>query len=88
MGAGAIGCYVGATLARGGRKVRLIGRARHVEAIEKDGLIFESSGRRERIAITATQDIAGVHDAQLVLFCVKSPDTEDVAQKMAASLVP
>jgi ketopantoate reductase len=37
MGAGAVGCYYGFKLARGGHHVVLIGRPQHVEAIERQG---------------------------------------------------
>ena len=34
MGAGAVGCYFGGMLARGGHDVTLIARPQHVEAID------------------------------------------------------
>src|SRR5690349_18110775 len=37
MGAGAVGCYYGALLARAGHEVVLIGRAAHVQAIQREG---------------------------------------------------
>jgi 2-dehydropantoate 2-reductase len=88
VGAGAIGCYFGGMLARAGRPVTLIGRRNHVEAINKNGLLFQSLGSEQRIAISATDDIAAVHDARLILFCVKSLDTEDAARNMAPHLAP
>jgi 2-dehydropantoate 2-reductase len=88
VGAGAIGCYFGGMLARAGHDVTLIGRAPHVDAINKNGLLFESLGRQERITVAATDRIAGVADARLVLFCVKSPDTDGAAQAMAPHLAP
>ena len=88
VGAGAIGSYFGGLLARAGCKVTLIGRQRHVDAINRDGLLFQSGGVEERIPIAATTDIAAVADARLILFCVKSLDTEDAAAKMAPHLAP
>jgi 2-dehydropantoate 2-reductase len=38
VGAGAVGSFFGAMLARAGHKVTLIGRAAHVQAIEANGL--------------------------------------------------
>lgn len=79
MGAGAVGCYYGAMLARAGHKVVLIGRAQHVEAIERDGLRFETRQFDEHIGsaqLSASVEPAAASGAQLVLFCVKSPDTE------------
>ncbi len=38
MGAGSVGCYFGALLARAGHAVTLIGRQAHVQAITAHGL--------------------------------------------------
>jgi 2-dehydropantoate 2-reductase len=88
MGAGAIGCYFGGMLARAGNQVTLIGRKKHVDPINQQGLLFQSLGRQERIPIAATEDAAAAHDAQVVLLCVKGVDTEDAAQKLAPHLAP
>jgi 2-dehydropantoate 2-reductase len=88
MGAGALGCYFGGVLARAGVTVTLIGRPAHVAAIRRDGLRFESHGTEERIAIGAREDAAGVAGARLVLFCVKSADTDTAARAIAPHLAP
>jgi 2-dehydropantoate 2-reductase len=86
VGAGAIGCYFGGMLARAGAKVTLIGRRTHVDAIRRDGLLLQSLDFREHIPVAATEDMAAVGNARLVLFCVKSLDTEDAARQMAPRL--
>jgi len=86
VGAGAIGSYFGGLLARAGFKVTLIGRAGHVEAISRSGLLFQRLDGEERISVAATTDIAAVGGARLVLFCVKSSDTEAAAAAMAPHL--
>ncbi len=83
MGAGAIGCYFGGMLARGGAKVTLIARRKHVEAINTSGLLLQSLDFQDRVPVTATDDAAAVGNAALILFCVKSTDTDDAAQQMA-----
>lgn len=88
MGAGALGCYFGAMLARAGIPVTLIGRPAHVAAVRRDGLRFESRGTEERIAIGAREDAAGVAGARLVLFCVKSSDTDAAAAAIGPHLAP
>jgi 2-dehydropantoate 2-reductase len=88
MGAGAVGCYFGAMLARAGAQVRLIGRTALVDAVGRDGLRFEGIDFKGRIALSATTDAAGVADAGLVLFSVKSPDTEAAARAIAPHLAP
>jgi 2-dehydropantoate 2-reductase len=88
MGAGAVGCYFGAMLARAGANVRLIGRRALVDAVARDGLRFEGVNFEGRIPLSATTDPAGVAGAGLVLFSVKSTDTEAAAQAIAPYLAP
>jgi 2-dehydropantoate 2-reductase len=86
VGAGALGSCFGGMLARAGMKVTLIGRRAHVDAINRDGLLFQGLDGEQRILIPATTDISAVADAGLILFCVKSLDTETVAAAMAPHL--
>lgn len=86
MGAGAVGCYYGAMLARAGHPVTLIGRASHVEAASRDGLHLESRGFTGHVPVRASVDPAAVAGARLVLFCVKSTDTEAAGAQIAAHL--
>jgi len=88
VGAGAVGCFYGAMLARAGLRVTLIGRPQHVEAIERDGLKLDMAGRVETIRAAASTDLAAVRGAGLVLFCVKSTDTDAVARDLAPLLEP
>lgn len=71
VGAGAVGSWFGAMLARAGHAVVLIGRAPHVEAIRRDGLRVESRAGSETVRLEADTGIAAVRGADLVLFCVK-----------------
>ena len=86
VGAGAVGSFYGAMLARAGHRVTLIGRAAHVRAIEGSGLELEMAGRTQTIRLAASVDLAAVHGAELVLFCVKSTDTDAVARELAPHL--
>ncbi|WP_418317038.1 ketopantoate reductase family protein [Piscinibacter sakaiensis] len=86
VGAGAVGGFFGAMLARAGHPVTLIGRAAHVQAIEANGLQLRKDGKVEAIRTAATTDMNAVGDADLVLFCVKSTDTETVARQIAPLL--
>ena len=79
MGAGAVGRYYGGMLARAGHDVVLIGRPQHVEAVEREGLRLETQTFDERIRVSASTEGRAVQSAQLVLFCVKSTDTENGA---------
>ena len=86
VGAGAVGGFYGAVLARAGHRVTLIGRAALVQAVERDGLRLDMAGRVEAIRTAASVDLAAVRGADLVLFCVKSTDTEAVARQIAPHL--
>ncbi len=88
MGAGAVGCYYGGMLALAGHEVVLIGRASHVEAIRRDGLRLEAQGFDERVRLSASTELSALQGARLVLFCVKSTDTESAGAQMQPHLAP
>ena len=87
MGAGAVGCYYGALLARAGHDVTLIARPAHVQAIaQAGGLWLHTDAGAECIALRASSQASAVRGAQWVLFCVKSTDTDSAGHAMAAHL--
>jgi 2-dehydropantoate 2-reductase len=86
MGAGAVGCYYGGMLARGGHAVTLIGRARHVESVQRHGLFVEAQTFQEHVPMQASTEASAVAGADVVLFCVKSGDTESAGASMAPHL--
>jgi 2-dehydropantoate 2-reductase len=86
MGAGAVGCYYGGMLARAGHEVVLVARPQHVDAIARDGLRLETRSFDERVRLGASVDAAAVGGADLVLFCVKSMDTEAAGAQMLPHL--
>lgn len=88
MGAGAVGCYYGGMLARAGHEVVLIGRAQHVDAICRQGLLLDTQSFREYISVSASTEATAVAGAEVILCCVKSSDTEAAAQAMAPHLSP
>jgi len=73
-------------LARAGHPVTLIGRAPHVQAIDKRGLRLDMAGQVETVRVAASTDLAATRSADLVLFCVKSTDTDAVARQLAPLL--
>ena len=82
MGAGAVGCYYGGMLARAGHEVVLIGRPLHVDAIRRHGLLLETRTFSEHVNIAAGSTPELLQGASVVLFCVKSTDTEAAAVAM------
>lgn len=88
MGAGAVGCYYGAMLARAGHDVTLIGRLNHVDAMNRDGLLLDFGSSQEYVAVSAATDASAISGAELVLFCVKSTDTADAGAQIKAFINP
>ena len=88
MGAGAVGCYYGGMLARAGHDVVLIARPQHVEAIKRDGLRMETRTFDEYVRLAASSDPSAVQGADVVLFCVKSTDTESAGVLIRPHLAP
>jgi 2-dehydropantoate 2-reductase len=86
LGAGAVGCFFGGMLARAGREVTLIGRPVHVDAFNARGLRFEGLKFDEQVVVKSSTEASAVRGCRLVLFCVKSTDTEDAAAQMAPFL--
>lgn len=88
MGAGAVGCYFGGQLARHGHDVVLIGRQAHVDAINASGLRFESPTFDGYVKLRASTSVQELASADVVLFCVKSADTESTGAQIASHVRP
>src|SRR5207248_5827677 len=88
MGAGAVGCYFGGMLARAGAPVTLIGRPQHVEAIRRDGLWIDALRFQECVAVAASAAVEAAAGADVVLFCVKTLDTDEAARSLSGHLAP
>lgn len=77
VGAGALGCAIGGTLAKGGSEVTLVDlNAAHVDAINRDGLIMRENGQDSPVKVTAATDYSKVGIVDLVIVLVKSNFTK------------
>ena len=88
FGAGAVGCYFGAILGRAGYDVVLIGRARHVSAISRQGLRFQTQESEELVRLKASTDISAAACADVVFVCTKSTGTLEAATHLREVLSP
>ena len=80
MGSGAVGGYFGAKLAEVGHEVVFIARGAHLEAMRRVGLrILSPNGNRHIQTAVFAGSPAEAHAVDLVLFCVKSYDTQTAA---------
>ena len=84
IGTGAVGGYFGAKLAAAGHELVFIARGKHLDALRRDGLhIVSPSGNRHVRNAVFTASAAAIENVELVLFCVKSYDTETAAKAFA-----
>lgn len=86
FGAGAIGAYYGARMAEGGAEVGLIARGAHLAALRERGLTIITPERTSEHRLPATDDPAEIGPVDVVLFCVKSYDTEASAARLGPLL--
>ena len=87
LGAGALGCAIGATLTEGGHETWLLARSpTHVEAMRRDGLQVDDANGVRRIVVRAATAPNEVGVADLVIVLVKSFHT-DAAMRGALALV-
>jgi 2-dehydropantoate 2-reductase len=82
-GAGGVGGYFGARLARAGEHVTVLARGTHLEAIRALGLSVHSRVEGDfTVPVEAVADLRGLPRADVVLFCVKSFDTEATVEQL------
>ena len=80
MGSGGTGGYFGGKLARAGEDVTFVARGAHLENIRSQGLRVRSAVDGEWVVkARALEKLEGEPPADMVLFCVKSFDTEAAA---------
>ena len=79
LGAGAVGAYYGSRLAAGGADVSLVARGAHLESCRANGLTVVEPERTSTFRLVSTDDPADIGPVDIVLFCVKSYDTEAAA---------
>jgi 2-dehydropantoate 2-reductase len=81
MGAGGTGGYFGAKLARAGEHVTFVARGAHLDALRVGGLRVRSDIEGDwTVPARAVERTDGLPAADLVLFCVKSFDTDAAAE--------
>src|SRR4030043_1753465 len=77
MGAGAMGSLFGGLLTLKGEEVWLVGVSnQQIDPLRTVGLTFEEKGKSQIIPINTTSDVTSVGKADLVIFFVKTYDTE------------
>ncbi len=88
IGSGGIGGYYGARLATGGHDVVFVARGAHLEAMQRHGLTVRTPAGEIIVPVTAVAGTEQVKPVDLVLFCVKSYDTESAAALLRPLMGP
>ena len=89
MGSGGVGSYYGGLLAKQGNDVTFIARGAHLQALRTNGLQVKSvHGNFAIIPAQATDSPAEVSAVDLILFCVKTYDTDDAAKAIQPAVSP
>ncbi len=89
MGSGGVGSYYGGLLAKQGNSVTFIARGAHLQTLRTNGLQVKSvHGDFAIIPAQATDSPAEVSAVDLILFCVKTYDTDDAAKAIQPAVSP
>jgi len=81
-GAGAIGGYIGARLARAGADVVLFARGQHLRAMQERGLRVTSPDGDFEVRPTVTGNLAAIGTADVVFLGVKAHSLTDLAPQL------
>ena len=88
FGAGAIGGFIAALMARSGIEVSVVARGAHLEAIQAKGLTLETRDETFTVRVKASSDPAELGAQDGVLVTVKAPALPAVARSIAPLLGP
>src|SRR5258708_3145013 len=90
MGSGGVGGFFGGRLAKAGHDVTFIARGAHLAALREQGLTIEneSQGNIHVPGVKATDNVASIGPADLVIFSVKLWDTEAAALQVKPMVGP
>lgn len=89
MGTGGVGGYYGGLLAQQGNDVTFVARGAHLHAIQNEGLKVKSvHGDFTILPANVTDDLGIVGPVDLILFCVKTYNTEVAALAIQPSVGP
>src|SRR5882762_246242 len=85
---GRLGGYFGGMLSRAGAPVAMIGRQTFADAVKRNGLFLDTLEFQEMVRPEAAAEMSAARGAEVLLFCVKTTDTETAARELAPFLSP
>jgi 2-dehydropantoate 2-reductase len=87
-GAGAIGGWIGAKLARAGCEVGVVARGATLQALQSEGLRLDEGGQALKVDVRASAAPAELGVQDLVVIAVKAPAMAEVAKSIRPLLGP
>lgn len=88
LGAGAVGGWLAAGLARAGVEVAILARGPTLAALRADGLVFRAGAREERFRLPAADDPADLPPADVLLLGLKGHDVPAALPLIRRALPP
>jgi 2-dehydropantoate 2-reductase len=88
VGAGAIGAYVGAAMARAGQDVTLFARGPHLRAMEANGVVVQTAQGEWHEHPKVTGDLESIGPVDLVFIALKAHSIPAVAPRLKPLLGP
>src|SRR5437879_9643574 len=88
VGAGAIGAFVGAMLAKSGEDVTLIARGAHLRAMQEHGVRVRGEIGNFDAPVSATDDPTKAAAADVVLLTLKAHSLTAMAPRLAPLIAP
>src|SRR5438067_3432412 len=82
VGAGAIGAFLGAMLARAGEDVTLVARGAHLRAMQEHGVRVRGEIGEFQVPVTATDDPATVGEVDVVVLTLKAHSVPAIAASL------
>jgi 2-dehydropantoate 2-reductase len=83
VGAGAIGAFLGAILARSGEDITLIARGPHLRAMQERGLHIRGEIGEFQVNVKATDDLRSIGDADVIVITLKAQSLPAMAPDLA-----
>jgi 2-dehydropantoate 2-reductase len=87
-GAGAIGAWIGARLARAGCELSVVARGATLQALQQHGLRCREGGTEHHAPVRASANPADLGVQDLVILAVKAPSLPEVAKQIRPLLGP
>src|SRR5215471_9560570 len=83
VGAGAIGAFLGAMLARSGEDVTLIARGPHLRAMQEHGVRIRGEAGEFQVNAKATDDPRSIGEVDVVIITLKAQSLPAMAPNLA-----